>query len=865
MALASDDPARAAAEARQALRDAAAAGDAGAQSTALRALGLAARESEDPVEAQRLGASAVAVAEQAGLTLEAAQARVTLALSEAYAGDGQRALVTIDRALEVLTGLEHARAMGQRALILQRLGDTAAALADHAAAVAELERHDDTLWLARVRSNRGILLAYAGDYEGAAVDLADAAEGFTAVGASLKAAQTRHNLAYMAARRGDVPAALAGFEEADRQLQALGHPRHICWMDRAETLLSVHLTAEARAAAARAVAGLAEHGMAADLAEARLLLARAMLADGDPAAAATTAAHAATELHAQGRTGWEVAAQAVAWQASTAAGQPVTAAAARRLADALEAAGWGGDAQQVRLAGGAALCDTDPSAARALLRKAARTPTTARAATRIRACHATALLRLGDRDPAGAARALAAGLREVAAHRETLGATELRAHASSLGQPLAELGVRLALAGGRPRRVLAWAERYRAGALTTVPARPPDDAALAADLARMRGVAADLRRATGEGQDAGGLRQELARLERRVRDRVRQVAAAPGPERDRPSAGALLSALGARALVEYVVADGWVHAVVLARDRAHLRRLGPVAPVAEEVDALRFALARTADPSRSGARLAAAAAAGDAAAAALSAALVEPLGPLLGGRPVVVVPTGVLQGIPWGVLPALAGRPLVVAPSALAWLRSDARRRPGTGGVVAVAGPGLEHAAGEVDAVAGCWTPRRPVRRLSGDAATVTAALDAMEGAAIAHFAAHGRFRGDNPQFSALELADGPLTVYDLLRLRRVPTTIVLSACETGSAAVHPGDELLGLAAALLQLGARSLIASTVPIPDAGTPTLMAALHGALAAGRQPAPALLEARAALGSDTPAAAAAAGAFLCLGAG
>ena len=44
---------------------------------------------------------------------------------------------------------------------------------------------------------------------------------------------------------------------------------------------------------------------------------------------------------------------------------------------------------------------------------------------------ATASLRLADGDRTGAKRALSAGMGVVAAHRATLGATELRAHASA--------------------------------------------------------------------------------------------------------------------------------------------------------------------------------------------------------------------------------------------------------------------------------------------------------------------------------------------------------------------------------------------------------------------------------------------------
>ncbi|MFM9469936.1 hypothetical protein ACKI1K_45635, partial [Streptomyces scabiei] len=50
------------------------------------------------------------------------------------------------------------------------------------------------------------------------------------------------------------------------------------------------------------------------------------------------------------------------------------------------------------------------------------------------------------------------------------------------------------------------------------------------------------------------------------------------------------------------------------------------------------------------------------AAARMARLLVDPLRPLLGDHPVVVVPTGVLHAVPWAALPGLAGRPVVVAP-----------------------------------------------------------------------------------------------------------------------------------------------------------------------------------------------------------
>ncbi|MFC7503177.1 CHAT domain-containing protein, partial [Nocardioides sp. GCM10030258] len=91
----------------------------------------------------------------------------------------------------------------------------------------------------------------------------------------------------------------------------------------------------------------------------------------------------------------------------------------------------------------------------------------------------------------------------------------------------------------------------------------------------------------------------------------------------------------------------------------------------------------------------------------------------------------------------------------------------------------------------------------------------------LVHLAAHGRFRADSPLFSALDLADGPLTVHDLERLQRAPYRVVLSACESGVLAPVGAEELLGLAAALFSLGTAGLVSSVAEVNDTATADLM--------------------------------------------
>ena len=60
-----------------------------------------------------------------------------------------------------------------------------------------------------------------------------------------------------------------------------------------------------------------------------------------------------------------------------------------------------------------------------------------------------------------------AGLRDLAVHRSVLPTIELRALASGHGAELGEIGLGVVLAGASPARALAWMERTRAAALST--------------------------------------------------------------------------------------------------------------------------------------------------------------------------------------------------------------------------------------------------------------------------------------------------------------------------------------------------------------------------------------------------------------
>jgi CHAT domain-containing protein len=203
----------------------------------------------------------------------------------------------------------------------------------------------------------------------------------------------------------------------------------------------------------------------------------------------------------------------------------------------------------------------------------------------------------------------------------------------------------------------------------------------------------------------------------------------------------------------------------------------------------------------------------------------------------------------------------VVSPSTFAWFRAETSE-PHGGDAVLVAGPRLSQADQEVDQLAAIYSGATV---LKGSSASVDRVIGTLQGCSVAHFACHSRFRPDNAMFSALECADGDLTVYDIEAISTAPSTIVLSACDTGLSETTGGDELMGLSVALLGLGARSIVVTVAPLPDASpTVELMRGLHLGLVDGIAPAGALRTARQELGNDDLGSHVAGAAFFCMGA-
>jgi tetratricopeptide (TPR) repeat protein len=223
----------------------------------------------------------------------------------------------------------------------------------------------------------------------------------------------------------------------------------------------------------------------------------------------------------------------------------------------------------------------------------------------------------------------------------------------------------------------------------------------------------------------------------------------------------------------------------------------------------------------------------------------EPLLPKLGEyQAVVIIPHGILHLVPFEALYS-GSRYLVqeaeisLAPSRAAWLKCLERAEGAGGEALAdfVLGYNVAGLLPFIDVEASAVAAALQAEPLLHDQATVGALAEAGS-RRVVHLAAHGEFRLDNPHFSTLLLADGPLTAADAAALHLDSALVALSGCETGLSRVTRGEELMGMVSAFLQAGSASVLASRWRVDDRNTADLMERFYQGLLAGEGKAEAL---------------------------
>lgn len=771
-----------------------------------------------------------------------AKVLATLAHSESERGRVAPGLALLDRARRLAATVDDAELNGilhgQTALLLLRRGAVDEAAVHFAAALRALPAGSGQRPVVLLNSSAANLVR--GDVRAAQADIAD---GLAAVHPDdrMLRAKLRHNGGYVAFLQADIPAALRAYEEAGALAgDAVGYRAEI-GLDRARALNDAGLLVEADLELDSVVAAFSTQSLDQDLAEAELLQAEIALRQGRPDQAADKAREARRRLRRRRNDTWAMLADLLLVQASVARGAATVALGAR-------AAAIGAGLADVGLTGDAVTATL--LATRIAVRTGEhpplpRLPPVERMTNRLLARLVRHEIRRDRDGGTGGAAELKAGLRELHRYRARFGSLDLASAAALHGQELVRLGLRSAVADGRPSVVHDWVERTRAASLRLTPVRPPIDPQAAAELAELRAVRAAQRAAELGGSADPALDVRRAHLERAVRQRAWLVDGAAAASDRIQRLGEVRGVLGDGCLVSFVAVDGAITALVAT---ARAARVVPLAATDEVLPDLRRvrsdldAAAQAVLPAPLRASVLASLAAG---LGRLESHLWRPLARWTADGPVVIVPTGSLAAVPWPLLAGLRGRPVTVAPSATWWLAHRHPPRSGSSRVVVAAGPGLRRADEEAEAVAMQWPSSTT---LLGAAATVEAVLADAGTAGVLHLAAHGRHEPDNPLFSALELADGPLFGHDLPRAAALPPHVVLSACDLGLVVERPGDESLGMTSALLHGGVSSVVAGVARVNDDVACQLMIAYHEALRAGRTPSAALAEALGATGSD-----------------
>jgi tetratricopeptide (TPR) repeat protein len=349
---------------------------------------------------------------------------------------------------------------------------------------------------------------------------------------------------------------------------------------------------------------------------------------------------------------------------------------------------------------------------------------------------------------------------------------------------------------------------------------------------------------------------ELVRLQRRLQPASRPQAVALGLGTPSATAEATVTALRRRLpagsmVLEYFQAGSELVLFVFDHTRLTAYRLGPVERVNDLVDRFRFQVAKfgLGDEyvrAHEGSLLEQT----DWLLARLYSELIDPVADeLVAASRLIIVPHGMLHYLPFHALIDPCGTPLVervelsYAPSSgvlvSCYERPALPEGQGRRVLFGVQNAAIPQVQREIDALTELFGTSRV---FAGDAATEQMFRHYAPEADIIHLASHAVFREDNPLFSAIQLADSWLSLYDLYSLRLHASLVTLSACETGMSQVLGGDELVGLTRGLFQAGAASVVVSVWAVNDASTASLMGRFYRYLEDGSNPAAAMREAQ-----------------------
>lgn len=240
---------------------------------------------------------------------------------------------------------------------------------------------------------------------------------------------------------------------------------------------------------------------------------------------------------------------------------------------------------------------------------------------------------------------------------------------------------------------------------------------------------------------------------------------------------------------------------------------------------------------------------------ALSARLLLPVREALEKAWIVhVLAYGALRSVDVHALPF--GRSVLLAEVPVVY-RLDLPRVPPAGGesgrsALVVADPQLDLPAARDEGEAVAEALRAvpgwgKVTHLARQRARREAVLAGLVDADLVHYAGHGRFRGWE---SDLPLADGRLTLGDVLSLEAPPAGVVLSACDSAASSREAPQVSIGLAQAFLLAGSHWVLAASRPVGDEAARSLFGRFYALWDGTGDPARALREAQLAWREASP---------------
>jgi CHAT domain-containing protein len=238
--------------------------------------------------------------------------------------------------------------------------------------------------------------------------------------------------------------------------------------------------------------------------------------------------------------------------------------------------------------------------------------------------------------------------------------------------------------------------------------------------------------------------------------------------------------------------------------------------------------------------------------------LIAPVGTILAGGTLVIVPDDALDPIPFAALVSPSGRylvedmPIVIAPSARVFLTHAGETAEGVfhRQLALIADPAIDSTT--FPSLGRLPGARRDVYRLAaGHEATVLSdgdathdrVISALQTASDAHIAAHALVNEDDAWKSLIVLApdgrsDGALYLHEIVNLDLDRLRLVtLAGCRTSARGPNSGS-VSSLARAFLAAGSHNVIGTLWDVDDSFTSELTSEIDGALHEGHRPAEAL---------------------------